>query len=110
LLQGRPGPVPTVAEAEAYDWSPAEWNFVQERWADQALGSPETVANKLSELLSTTAASELMITIPASGPSERISSLERTRELFGPAELPQGLAATGTLAFPRPQEDETVRA
>jgi luciferase family oxidoreductase group 1 len=110
LRQGRPGPVPTVAEAEAYDWSPAEWNFVEERWADQALGSPDTVAKKLSELISSTSASELMITIPASGPSERISSLERTRELFGPDELPQGLAATGALAFPRPQEDETVTA
>ena len=65
---------------------------------------------KLSELLSSTSASELMITISASGPSERISSLERTRELFGPNELPQGLAATGALAFPRPQEDETVTA
>jgi luciferase family oxidoreductase group 1 len=100
LRQGRPGPVPTVEEAASYEWSAAEWAFVEDRWANQAIGSRETVARQLGTLLSQTQASELMVTVSPYDPAERIRSLELTRELFGPAPLPQGLAAAGVLSFP----------
>jgi luciferase family oxidoreductase group 1 len=108
LRQGRPGPVPTVEQAQAHDWTPAEWQFVTERWANQAIGSRETVTQQLGNLLKATEASELMITVSAHGQADRIRSLELTRELFGPEPLPLGLATANQLAFPRTGAGETV--
>ena len=47
-----------------------------ERWANQAIGSRETVAEQLGDLLKATEASELMITVSAHGQADRIRSLE----------------------------------
>jgi luciferase family oxidoreductase group 1 len=99
LRQGRPGPVPSVEEAEAHDWTPTEQAFVAERWASQAIGGPAKVTAQLSELLAATQADELMITTQVSDPIERIRSLERTRALFGPDPLPVGLANAGVLGL-----------
>jgi luciferase family oxidoreductase group 1 len=108
LRQGRPGAVPTVEEAEAHQWTDAEWRFVEERWANQAIGSRATVAQRLADLVDSTGASELMITVPVQDIGGRLHSLELTRELFGPHPLPAGLAETAPLAFPRAPEGETV--
>ncbi len=42
-----------------------------------------------------------MITVQAPAEGDRIRSLELTRELFGPDELPRGLADAGVLSLPR---------
>jgi luciferase family oxidoreductase group 1 len=62
LRTGRPIPLPTVVEAAAYDFSPAEQAFVDERRAGQAIGSPATVQAALSALINRTGANELMVT------------------------------------------------
>jgi luciferase family oxidoreductase group 1 len=108
LRQGRPGPVPTVEQAQAHEWTPSEWRFVEDRWANQAIGSRETVTQQLGDLLKATEASELMITVSAHGQADRIRSLELTRDLFGPEPLPAGMAAGNLLAFPRTGAGETV--
>ena len=43
LRSGRPGPVPTVEEAESYPYAPHELAFVQDRLDSQVIGGPETV-------------------------------------------------------------------
>jgi luciferase family oxidoreductase group 1 len=62
LRTGRPIPLPTVVEAAAYDFSPAEQAFVDKRRAGQAIGSPATVQAALSALINRTGANELMVT------------------------------------------------
>jgi luciferase family oxidoreductase group 1 len=111
LRQGRPGPVPTIDEAQAHDWTDAELAHIEGRWADQAIGSRETVARQLGNLLRSTGANELMITVAVQDRADRIASLERTRGLFGPDPLPQGLAGNGQLTyshFSAAPEGETV--
>ncbi|MEQ1501781.1 MAG: LLM class flavin-dependent oxidoreductase [Myxococcota bacterium] len=91
LRSGRPGRIPTVAEAAAYPWSPAERAFVESRRADQAVGGPDTVRRRLAELLGQTGVDELMIATIVHDPADRVASLERVRRLFGSAPLPLGL-------------------
>jgi luciferase family oxidoreductase group 1 len=99
LRQGRPGTLPSPEQAAAHPWTPTEREFVAQRWAGQAIGGPATVHRQLAELIEATKPSELMITSHMYSPADRIRSLERTRAMFGPAELPRGLAAAGTLGF-----------
>jgi luciferase family oxidoreductase group 1 len=62
LRQGRPGRVPTPQVAAEFPYSPAEREFVLQRRAGQALGSPATVTAQLNALLERTQANELMLT------------------------------------------------
>ncbi|HET6877101.1 MAG TPA: LLM class flavin-dependent oxidoreductase [Jatrophihabitans sp.] len=89
LRQGRPGLLPTAEQAAEYPWTPLEQEFVAQRRAGQAIGSPATVRRALAELLASTEADELMITTQVHDPADRIRSLELVRGLF--AELPLGL-------------------
>jgi len=92
LRQGRPGPVPTPEEAATYPWTPAEREFVAQRRAGQAIGSPDTVRDALAGLLEATGPNELMITSQLHAPQDRIRSTELVRGLFG--DLPRGLQQT----------------
>lgn len=89
LRQGRPGLLPTPEQAAEYPWTPLERDFVTQRRAGQAIGSPETVRRALAELLASTEADELMITTQVHDPADRIRSLELVRGLFD--DLPLGL-------------------
>jgi luciferase family oxidoreductase group 1 len=82
LRSGRPGKIPTIAEAEAYPWTDAERDAVARRRADQAVGSPTTVRARLAELLEQTRADELMVTTLVHDPAHRLETLERVRGLF----------------------------
>jgi luciferase family oxidoreductase group 1 len=99
LRQGQPAAMPTPEQAAAYPWTPMERQFVADRWRGQAIGGPEKVRRQLGDLLEATAANELMITAHVYEPAARMRSLELTRDLFGPAELPRGLQTAGTLGF-----------
>ena len=92
LRQGRPGPLPTPAQAAEYPWTPLEREFVRERRAGQAIGGPETVRQQLAELLDATQADELMITTQVYDVADRIGSIERVHALFGG--FPTGLGQT----------------
>ena len=83
---------PTPEQAAAHPWTPAEREFVAQRRAGQAVGSPDTVRAALAELLAATRANELMITSQLHSPVDRIRSTELVRRLFG--DLPRGLQQT----------------
>jgi luciferase family oxidoreductase group 1 len=90
LRQGRPVPIPTLAEAEAYAWTENERAFVASRAAQQAVGGPDTVRRRLADLLAATRADELIASALLPDLDLRIASLERLRGLFGEAPLPLG--------------------
>ncbi len=82
--------MPSPEEAAAYQFSPAERAFVEQRKIGQALGSPATVAGQLSELLGRTGADELMLTNQVYELSDRLRSYQLIAELserstLGPA-------------------------
>jgi luciferase family oxidoreductase group 1 len=62
MRQGaRPSRIPTLAEAEAYDWSPAERAWTAERNSQQAIGDLAHVQRRLAELLEVTRADEVIV-------------------------------------------------
>ena len=91
LRQGRPGRLPSPEEAAAYPWTPLERQAVAQRQAEQAVGGPDTVRDRLARLLGDTDADELMITSMVHDRSDRLRSAGLVRDLFGPGELPAGL-------------------
>ena len=91
LRQGRPGLLPTVAEAAAYPFTAQERAFVAQRWAAQAVGSAETVAQRLTDLAARTGVQELMVTTQSPELSTRLGTLDAVAAMVG--QLPRGLAA-----------------
>jgi luciferase family oxidoreductase group 1 len=63
-------------EAAEYPFSSLDREMARQRFADQAIGSPETVERQLSGLLGRTGADELMITTQVYDIGDRIHSLE----------------------------------
>lgn len=80
LRSGTPEPLTTPEEAAAYPYSDLERAFVEDRWADQAVGSPDTVRRRLTELLDRTQADELMLTTMVYDLGDRIRSFELVAE------------------------------
>lgn len=76
LRLGRPGPVPSVAEAHAYPFSDAERQFVTDRQSTQVIGSPQTVREQLGALVARTGVQELMITTQTHDGADRLRSYE----------------------------------
>jgi luciferase family oxidoreductase group 1 len=81
LRSGRPGRVPSPEEAAAYPYTEVERAFVEDRLASNILGSPETVNRQIAELLTATAADELMITTMVYDPADRLRSFELVADL-----------------------------
>ncbi|MET7753932.1 LLM class flavin-dependent oxidoreductase [Streptomyces sp. NPDC005389] len=94
LRTGRPGLVPTPEEAEAYDFSPAEREFVNDWLANIVHGTPDEVRTGLDDLRKRTGADELMITANAHGGEARLRSYELIADAYELPELPaeQGAA------------------
>ncbi|HST49626.1 LLM class flavin-dependent oxidoreductase [Jatrophihabitans sp.] len=95
LRAGLPIRLPSPAEAAAYEFSPAERAFVEQRRVGQALGSPSTVAAQLAELLGRTGADELMLTNQIYDLDDRLRSYQLIAEL---GERPAS-GQTGTLCL-----------
>ena len=87
LRQGMPQPQATPEEAAAYPYSDLERGFARERFADQAVGSPETVRQRLAGLIERTGADELMLTTMVYDIGDRIRSFELIAEKVA-AQLP----------------------
>jgi luciferase family oxidoreductase group 1 len=81
LRQGQPGVLPTVEEAEAYDWTAQERLFAEQRLDAQVLGSPVEASAQLARLLEDTQADELMVTTVAHSLQTRLRSYELLAEL-----------------------------
>jgi luciferase family oxidoreductase group 1 len=75
---GRPSRIPTMAEAEAHEWTFAERAFVAERNAQQAVGDIGFVKQRIADLVEITRADEVIV-VPQ-GPDLE-SKLRTLREL-----------------------------
>jgi luciferase family oxidoreductase group 1 len=85
LRQGMPQPLATPEEAAAYPYTEFERLQSAERFANQALGSPDTVRAQLNALLERTKADELMLTTMVYDIADRIRSFELIAEKVAPA-------------------------
>ncbi|MDX6355444.1 MAG: hypothetical protein QOF98_2347 [Streptomyces sp.] len=90
LRTGRPGLVPTPAEAAAYEFSPVEREFVDSWLGNVIHGDPETVRTGLDELVARTGADELVITANAHTPAVRLRSYDLIADAYG---FPKDVAA-----------------
>ena len=63
--------LPSPEEAAAYPYTELERAFVRDRQGTQIIGAPETVRRGLAELLTATAADELMLTTAVFDPADR---------------------------------------
>ena len=57
----RPDRIPTLAEAEAYEWTDAERAFTADRAAHQAIGPLSHVAHRIDTLVAATGADEVVV-------------------------------------------------
>jgi alkanesulfonate monooxygenase SsuD/methylene tetrahydromethanopterin reductase-like flavin-dependent oxidoreductase (luciferase family) len=80
LRAGMPQPLASPEEAAAYPYGPGEREFARDRFASQALGSPETVRAQLAGLLERTEADELMLTTMVYDIRDRVRSFELIAE------------------------------
>ncbi|MDN5919012.1 MAG: LLM class flavin-dependent oxidoreductase [Pseudonocardia sp.] len=83
LRLGQPGPVPSPEEVAAFDWTDQALRFVEQRQADQIIGSPETVRRGMEQLVASTAVDELMITTSTFAGEDRLRSYELFAEAVG---------------------------
>ncbi|HEV7824444.1 MAG TPA: LLM class flavin-dependent oxidoreductase [Mycobacteriales bacterium] len=88
LRRGAPTTVPTPEEAAAYPYSEMELAIMDDRRAEQAVGSPETVRRRLAELLEETQVDELMVTNIIHAHADRVRSLEIVRQVFASESVP----------------------
>ncbi|MEY9951276.1 LLM class flavin-dependent oxidoreductase [Leifsonia sp. EB34] len=77
----KPQPV-SIEEALAYEFSPAEEEFIAARNARQAIGTPDRVKARLDALIASTGVDELMISSGAATVEGRIRSLEIVAGLY----------------------------
>jgi luciferase family oxidoreductase group 1 len=80
LRTGMPEALVSPEEAAAYPFSEQERAFTEERFADQAVGSVETVRRRLGELVERTGVDELMLTTMVYDVHDRIRSFELVAE------------------------------
>ena len=83
LDAGRVDPYPSVAEAEAYDYTDAERARVQGNRARSLFGTPDQVKARLETIAEQYGVDELMILTITHDPALRIRSYELLAEAFG---------------------------
>ena len=84
LRAGTPQPLASPQQAAAYPYSAQDRRIVGERFAGQAIGSPETVGRQLAGLAERTRADELMLTTMVYDIEDRIRSFELIAEKVAP--------------------------
>lgn len=82
LRTGRPGLVPTPEEAEAYEFSPMEREFVDSWNSNVIHGTADEVRAGLDDLQKRTGADELMITGNAHSGDVRLRSYELIADAY----------------------------
>ncbi|MBH1932895.1 LLM class flavin-dependent oxidoreductase [Streptomyces sp. AV19] len=89
LRGGRPGLVPTPEEAEAYDWSEPEREFVADWLGNVVHGTADEVRAGLDALAARTGVDELMITANVHGAEAKVRSVSLIADAYG---MPGGAA------------------
>jgi luciferase family oxidoreductase group 1 len=85
LLQGRGDfPFPTPQQAATHTFTEQEAQALAAFRAQQALGTPDTVAGRLAELVEATGADELMLVTPVHALADRLRSYELVRKAVTP--------------------------
>ena len=82
LVRGRPGKLPPPLESMDGQWSPAERAAVEQRTRCSAVGSPETVRTRLTELILETKADEIIATAQIFDHAARLRSFEIAANIF----------------------------
>ncbi len=83
LRSGRPGLLPSLEEALSYAYAPHEQAFVDQRLAQQSIGSAESVQASLQRLVDDTGVDELMVTTMVHDPADRLRSFTGLAALSG---------------------------
>lgn len=83
LRTGRPGLFPSPEEAEAYEFAPAEREFVDSWTANIVHGTVDEVRAGLDDLHKRTGADELMLTTHTHTPELRLRSYELIADAYG---------------------------
>ncbi len=81
LLRGHVGPIPTLAEVDAYPWTPLE-RYEVSRTRSVIAGSPETARTRIETLLETHNADEAMIVTIVPDNASRFRSYELLADAF----------------------------
>jgi luciferase family oxidoreductase group 1 len=90
---GRRGPVPDVADALAYRFSPEEQAIVDEFFAGAIIGGPPVVAERIHAVAREVGADEVMLSTLVPTLEDRRASLERTMTAVRAAESERAAAA-----------------
>ncbi|MFF4388741.1 MULTISPECIES: LLM class flavin-dependent oxidoreductase [unclassified Streptomyces] len=89
LLKGESQmPFPTPAQAATHPFTEQERQALAGFRAQQAVGTPETVVQRLAHLAAETGADELMLTTPVYDLADRIASYALVRKYCGAATVP----------------------
>jgi len=83
LYTGRPGPYPSVEEAEAYPYTAQELAVVRHAGRRTIAGTPESVRERLLELAGAYGVDELVVVGITHSPKARFHSYELLAEAFG---------------------------
>ncbi len=87
LRQGNPGLLPTPQEAAAYPYSAQEQLLVDEWLRGQVIGSPDTVRDRVRELVGRTGVDELMVTTSTHSGADRLRSYELLARAMAPVSV-----------------------
>ncbi len=79
---GRSIPLPSVAEAKAYPFTPQDWNEVRKGSMPKFVGSPETIKKMLRPYLESGLIDELMILSMIHDPLKRMRSYELVSQIW----------------------------
>ncbi len=104
LRAGTPQPLASPEQAAAYPYTAHDRRIAGERFAGQAIGSPEMVGRQLAGLAKRTRADELMLTTMVYDIEDRIRSFELIAEKVAPGL--RGAASQPRAAGPWPRNAE----
>ena len=93
LTQGRPGPFPSLEEAEAYELTKSDRRVMEKMRARSLIGSPEAVRERAEELAGRLGVEELVVLTICPGFEARVRSYELLAEAVGLTGLPVDIAA-----------------
>ncbi|WP_262321228.1 LLM class flavin-dependent oxidoreductase [Acidiferrimicrobium sp. IK] len=85
LRTGRPGPLSSPEDADAYPWTAGERNAVAGFTSSHIVGSPDTVRAGLTRLASMTGADELIVTTNTFSQADRLRSFRLVADVMAPA-------------------------
>lgn len=75
-------PYPSPDDAAAHAWNADERATADQRQGAQAIGGPDTVRRRMTEIVARTGPDELMVMNAVTGLDDRLRSLEQVRGLF----------------------------